>query len=310
VAVGDRDIKQRPKPMKRFFTRRVKTVLVRVVYITVALIFALILSVGIFFVELKKPHKTQIFVVLVFIAIGSWALWLGRQYEILSMQHPDLLIVPQYWKYILINLAPELAGIALGVFFIDLLNNLRQNIELKRQLIRQLGSRHNEVADTAVNELRVNGGNLVPENQFSPCWVTDGSLDSANLNHANLRDANLRDANLKGAFLRYANLKGADLRDANLYYANLAYANLKGANLAYANLKGANLTNANLKGANLAYANLKRGANLYYANLTNANLKGARLVNAEVTESQLALAFLDETTTMPNGEKWKPSEEG
>jgi hypothetical protein len=229
-----------------------------------------------FIEQLKNPI---VLVVIVFIPFGIWGLWLGQAYESLIAEYPNAVLAPNRFQYFLINLAPELAGISLGVGTIDLFNGWRQEQQLKRQLIRQLGSTHNEVADTAANELRANGRN--PEGGDN--WLTDGSLYKAPLSSANLKDTDLRDANLKGALLWRAIFEGADLRDVIL----------EGADLRHANLKGTLLIDANLIDANLLGANLNR----------------AILIAATVADSQFAQVMLDETTIMPNGERYKPSEE-
>lgn len=203
------------------------------------------------------------------------------------------------------NIAAELASIAITVLILDYFYDDRQNKRLKAQLIRQLGSRHNEVADTAANELRHHG------------WLTDGSLVGANLAKANLSGAKLSGTNLSGAKLYEAILRGIKLTEANLSESHLAgtdlskadltKANLTGVKLWRANLGDANLTKANLTGADLSNADLT-GADLTGADLRGASLRGADLSGSQVTISQLAQATLNKNTTMPNDEKWMPSD--
>lgn len=92
----------------------------------------------------------------------------------------------------LINIAPELAGIVIGVLTIDYLNERRQEEQLKSQLILQMASKHNDVTDTVVRQLRAKG------------WLTDGTLKGAELGWANLADADLQEANLENAKLYYS----------------------------------------------------------------------------------------------------------
>lgn len=117
------------------------------------------------------------------------------------------------------------------------------------------------------------------------------SLNRANLAGVDLSRVNLTFANLEGANLESANLEGTGLSGANLYGADLKGAGLSGANLYGANLEGAGLLGANLTGANL------EGANLKGANLTGVIGKS----NEEIINSG---AILDETTIMPNGQKY------
>jgi len=235
--------------------------------------------------QLKNPI---VLVVIGFIALGVWGLLLGQAYESLIGEYPNAILVPNRWKYFLINLAPELAGIAVGVGTIDYLNKRRQDQELKRQLIRQLGSKHSEVSDTAANELRANG--RAPKEGDN--WLTDGSLTGVIFWDVNLSRANLREANLAGVTFWDANLIKAQLWNANLANAQLYKANLRETDLRKANLSGAKLTKADLRDANL----------------TGANLAGVNLTGAKVTDEQLSQAMLNEMTTMPNGKKYTPSE--
>lgn len=107
----------------------------------------------------------------------------------------------------------------------------RAEYQLKKQLIRNMGSGDNGIALQAVDELRDRG------------WLFDDSLILAPLINANLQGANLVDANLMGAMLMNANLDDAYLVCANLEMAWMDRTKLRGANL-----RGANLTAANLGG--------------------------------------------------------------
>jgi uncharacterized protein YjbI with pentapeptide repeats len=142
------------------------------------------------------------------------------------------------------------------------------------------------------------------------------SVVNEDLRNANLSGANLYNANLSGAVLYNANLSRADLCEADLSGADLTKADLIkavliGADLSEARLIGANLSFAKLDEANLREAHLRiaylGGADFTLADLTKADLTNADLTKAKISDSQLASAILDETTTMPNGEKWKPS---
>lgn len=95
-------------------------------------------------------------------------------------------------------------------------------------------------------------------------------------------------------------LAGVDLSGVNLWFADL-----RGANLREADLKGVALEGANLQGAKLEYADL-RGAELVGANLQGAELDYANLRGAELAGANLELARLAESTTLPDGARWRP----
>ena len=116
---------------------------------------------------------------------------------------------------------------------------VRETQELKERLVHQAGSRVNQIAVNAVEELRHNG------------WLQgdDGLLEKADLTEANLRGANLKKANLQGAWLTEANLQGAKLQWADLREAELIDAKFQGAQLQGADLRKAEMEEAKLDGA-------------------------------------------------------------
>ncbi|MBC7813856.1 MAG: pentapeptide repeat-containing protein [Burkholderiales bacterium] len=98
----------------------------------------------------------------------------------------------------------------------------------------------------------------------------------------------LSDGSLKKAYLRNANLQEVDLSDAFFQQADLAKAILIRAKIRNATLRDTDL----------------REANLQEADLTLADLRGALLVSANLQGANLENAIFDESTTLPNGEKW------
>jgi len=184
------------------------------------------------------------------------------------------------------NAGTEMFGAALTFALIEMLRGARREREAerrateerKRALIRQLGSRVNEEALRAAEELRAAG------------WLKDGSV----------RRANLREANLQGANLEMASLQGADLHGAILQEARLGRANLQGAVLFEATLKEAELFRVNLTGASLY------GANLEGALLDNANLRAARSVDPDQLRETTSLwgATLPDGTLLPADVTW------
>jgi uncharacterized protein YjbI with pentapeptide repeats len=211
-----------------------------------------------------------------------------------------------------LNLGTELIGAVVTYALFELVIERRERRKAakkeaekkKAQLIAQLGSNVRDAAVSAAVELRRQG------------WLSDRSLQAANLCNADLRGADLKLAHLVGAKLAGANLEGADLQWAQLRETDLMVANLKEAVLLYANLEGANLIGAQLVGANLAEANLRRAtlwrANLLRAYLSGADLNGARLwiadpkvahQEATLMLKQLAQARSLAGATLPDGTK-------
>ena len=99
------------------------------------------------------------------------------------------------------DIASELIGIGLTVILIDWAVKRHAKQERKAQLIRQLGSKHPDVAELARSELEHEG------------WLIDGSLSEADLRGAALSGANLSGAKLSGANLSGAELSGAILKN-------------------------------------------------------------------------------------------------
>jgi len=106
-------------------------------------------------------------------------------------------------KGLALNLVTELAGAAVVYFLFELVIERMERGEAEKKalegkkaaLIAQMGSKVHDVAIAAAEELRRHG------------WLTDGSLQGANLRGANLQGAALSKANLQGARLLGANLQ-------------------------------------------------------------------------------------------------------
>jgi uncharacterized protein YjbI with pentapeptide repeats len=207
-----------------------------------------------------------------------------------AIQHPEGFSFQQFVGDFYANVSTELTSIAITVLIIDTLNRRREaRLEESRereQLTRQFGSSVNEVAKRASEELRARG------------WLTDGSLQGADLRIAHLEETKLWKADLQGVNLQWAKLKKANLNGSILVGANLMQANLQAAKLGGADLRGANLFEAKLYRVNL------NGAYLRDANLSGSHLEGARLEGADLTHAILEEAHLDELTTLPDGTRW------
>ena len=147
----------------------------------------------------------RILLIVFFLLLAIWAVTPER----------NSLVIGYVWPFpwltdFLTSVGPKLAGIAIGVVTIDYLNERRQEKQFKAQLIRQMASPHNDVADPALRELTHHN------------WVSDGSLQGANLIKANLTKAWLVGADLAEADLTKAILTEALLTRANLFKAFLS----------------------------------------------------------------------------------------
>ena len=197
--------------------------------------------------RVDDTNVARVAIVLFFIGLAVWGIILGSRWG-----NGHWIINDSRWGrffgYALVNIAPELAGIVIGVVTIDYLNERRQNNQLKAQLIRQMGMNINEVAVPAARELAHHG------------WLSDGSLELAILDGTDLRGAEMINADLRKAFLSESNLSDTKLWGANLSETDLTNANLSEAKLGSCNLNGAVLWGANLSGAFLAGAILREAS--------------------------------------------------
>lgn len=236
-------------------------------------------------------NTLRVLIILVFLGLAAWAITLAQNGQTISDSSLGLWFVQTLvsinpnWESLngipindwlteaLKSIGSELAGIVIGIVTIDFLNERRQEQQLKQQLILQMSSRHNDVAETAVAVLRARG------------WLEDGTLIGADLKSANLSGVDLSKANLKKASLQRANLQGAILSHAKLTKADLSGANLQKADLSNASLVWAKLDGADLRAAIIVSANLQR-ARMRQAKLDNVDL------GAELGESKLWQAVL------------------
>ena len=140
------------------------------------------------------------------------------------------------------DLAVELVGIGITVLVVDYAYEKSLEIEEKRKLTIQLGSRDNNLTKEAARGLKVRG------------WIDKGVLVGAELSDARLVDVDLQNADMREAILNRAELNNADLTDADLRKANLEDAELIEACLVRADLRGAELADADLRRADLTSA--------------------------------------------------------
>jgi uncharacterized protein YjbI with pentapeptide repeats len=131
--------------------------------------------------------------------------------------------------------------------------------------------------------------------QYQQCDLTGASLrtvfgaytqaagcvfKNADLREAGLHESNFHQADFAGADLSSADASKCDFREANLSRVKLVKANLTDANLTGADLRGADLRDALLVGADL------RGALIDGADFTGANVSGARLDGLDPAEAR------------------------
>ncbi|MBI5952475.1 MAG: pentapeptide repeat-containing protein [Chloroflexi bacterium] len=102
------------------------------------------------------------------------------------------------------NVSTELISIVITILIIDGLNERRTIQQEKQALILQMSSPTNFIAKEAARILRMRG------------WLTDGTLQGANLLRANLRKVLLVKADLRGALFYKAELWDAYLHETNL----------------------------------------------------------------------------------------------
>lgn len=201
-----------------------------------------------------------------------------------------------FWSFV-IDLTPEMVGMAFTIVVIDELNQRRLDQQEKERLFAQIKS---PVRDIAVEALR-----LIKENNWLSQVLEKYDYDfagsqweRADLQEAHLQEISLWDANLQCTNLMGSNLHRADLLRANLQKAVLAGASLQGAYLKEANLYAAVLVGANLQEAVLEGANLIE-ANLFGVYLMEANLRGAVLIGANLQKANLLKATYSENTVWP-----------
>ena len=243
--------------------------------------------------EIQKQYKWHYVVTAVVAALGI-GIWIGA--AVFAEDSTG------YWM----NLATEgmgvIVGIAITALVIDRINERRGRQRLMARLIVDAGSRSNDKAIDAIEQLRDKEWLLGDDGLLKGQRLSEADLRKANLRSANMREADLWKTNLQkadlwwtelqGAFLVQAELQNARLLGAKLQDADLRAAILQGADLTGADLGGADLTDANLQDANLRMANLE-GATLHTANLHGADLGKVNLKSADIVGANLQDAILD-----------------
>ena len=157
-----------------------------------------------------------------------------------------------FWRNLFTVVFEVMFGASVTVLVIDRFNEYRATENLRQRLIREAGSRSNDIAISAIEWLR------------RERWLCgdDGLLKGEFLEGANLRDANLTDTNFEGAnlslsFFQDALLKNVRMRGANLFDASFQGAVLFNADLTSTDLRMAQLGGSILEGAKFQDANMK-----------------------------------------------------
>jgi hypothetical protein len=173
-------------------------------------------------------------------------------------------------KGFFLNFATEIGGAVVTFILLNqIIGGRTEKERLKADLIAQLGSRVNEVALRAAEELRRHE------------WLSDGCLRGQSLARANLEHASLQMADFRKAIFIAANLKGTCLWEADL--------------------RGAVLWNARLEGARLkgALEEMHRSRNFKVPKSSPERTRKVRI-------KYLGRAKFDEQTVLPDGALWTP----
>lgn len=249
----------------------------------------------------KPRHPTLLVLAVVIGIIGFYVRYL----------FPDPTVIDNWLLGFLLDLAPEMVGMAFTVVVIDELNQIRIEQQHKREIIEELRSPVRDVAVEALRLVRKNGWweEVVAQVDLTKVQWEGADLQGANLEGVDLYTANLAQADLMNSKLGGARFWGANLTEAKLTGANLAKvrfagADLTGAYLFRANLEGVDLWGATLTGARLREANLARTnlsgaslekAHLWYTDLTEADLRNVDLTEAQLNHANLSGTYLQRT---------------
>ena len=178
------------------------------------------------------------------------------------------------------NLATEGLGIVATVFIINRWYAHRDRENIKRLLIRKAGSRSNDIAIDAIEELRNRDWLEGDAGVLAGAFLSRANLKEANLSNANLQGAYMSRVEMQGAMLIETDLKGAMLDKSNLRELESMKADLRGAFVGGSQIQNARLWEADLRGASLA------GAYVNGAEFVGSNLKGATLPDGTVAATE------------------------
>jgi len=154
----------------------------------------------------------------------------------------NLLGVDFVWDDFVLNLTSELIGILAVIFIIDRLRFVQSEISLRESLLRRAAGTANEIAKSAIDELKLTGyidRGILRGRDFSGANLQGVMLEGADLRCAILKNCNLTGAKLSGADLSGTDLSGADLSGAKLVSVTLSNTRFHGAILTESEFKTA-----------------------------------------------------------------------
>jgi len=193
------------------------------------------------------------------------------------------------------NLYTEVVGVLLSVFVSVVIiggwTYWRERQQLRSRLRREAGSRSNNIAIAAIEQLRDKNWLVGDQGVLKGANLHYANLHGADLSWANLEDADmahaiLSDATFVGTELQSADLRFTELRGALLTAIDLSNSKLSVSNLSFANMMSVNLEGADLRNADMSHAIL-RGVNLQNADLAGAILDGAQLIEVQLDGATL-----------------------
>lgn len=192
------------------------------------------------------------------------------------------------------NFGVEFISIAISVIIIDRLNQRRLKANRLKNLKLQLASPSNDFALEALRQISTAHLGFL-HNDF----LVESKLSNANLSNAYLYGVNLKKSTmvktiLDSSNLTHARLHEAKLIDAKITNSDVCFAQFHNADLRWCNFSGSILQGSDFRGAWLI------GTDFRGANLNGTFLRGANCIN---------MAIFDETTTLPNGDKWNPDKQ-
>lgn len=127
---------------------------------------------------------------------------------------PLLALIRADLPTLLVDLVPEAIGITFTVVILDRLDGMREERQMRDQLIRHMYSRYNHTALQAIEDLRVLG------------YLSDGTVANLSLRGSNWKEGNLYQADLRNTDLTNARVDLADFVQANLEGSTLSDAQL------------------------------------------------------------------------------------
>lgn len=217
------------------------------------------------------------------------------------------------------NLYTEGMSVLLTIVVLNYLaerrDNIRREMEIKEQLLRDVASTVNATARSAVDQMRKRDWHIGEGALMRNVDLHEANLENTDLREFDLSGTDFRRANLSNARLRYTNLKGCDFRRAWMHRVNLIESDLRDTQMRLAKLDEARLGSADLSGLELSNTSLVKarltnsklcGAFLFEADLTGADLRAADFTDADMRRTRMDDVICNEKTILPDGNPWSP----